>query len=80
MRARNIAIAIGITRVNEARRKDFSIETKAEHLAQLEALRAGDPDAACQAVIRHLGRSADRIRSAEKEFWQSSGASVRNLV
>lgn len=78
--ARNIAIGIGVTRVNEARRRDYSIEVKAEHLALIEAIRAGDPVAARHAAVRHMDRSADRIRSAENEFWQSSGASVRNLA
>lgn len=77
--ARNVAIGIGVTRINEARRKDFSAEVKGEHLALVDALRAGDPEAARAAAIRHLDRAADRIRSAEQEFWQSNGASVRNL-
>lgn len=78
--ARNIAIGIGVTRVNEARRKDFSSEVREEHLALLEALRAGDAAAARAATVRHLDRAADRIRSAEQEFWQANGASVRNLA
>ncbi|MBH0113860.1 FadR family transcriptional regulator [Novosphingobium sp. YJ-S2-02] len=78
--SRNVAIGIGVTRVNEARRKDFSAEVKSEHHALLEALRAGDPLAARAAAIRHLDRAADRIRSAEEEFWQSNGAAVRNLA
>lgn len=76
---RNIAIGIGVTRVNEAQRKDYSAEVKAEHFALLEALRAGAPKAARAASERHLDRAADRIRSAEQDFWQSNGASVRNL-
>lgn len=78
--SRNIAIGIGVTRVNEARRKDFSAQVKAEHLALLDALRAGDPVAARKAAIRHLESSAERILAAEEHFWKQGGASVRDIV
>lgn len=77
--ARNVAIGIRVTRVNEASRRDFSAEVRAEHDAIFAAIRDGDVKAAGQAAIGHMEGAAARILSAEQDFWKGRGAAVRDL-
>ena len=62
-----------VTRANEARRVDFASEVQAEHLAILEAVKAGDAGQARQAAATHMGNAIVRIRSADPAFWQQEG-------
>lgn len=64
--------AIRITRANEARRKDFTDNVRAEHNAIVEAVVAGDPDRARAAAARHMANSIKRIESADPSFWSET--------
>jgi len=77
--SRSIAIAIKVTRVNEARRRDFASEVHGEHGALVDAIRKRDPVAARAAAVQHMERAAARTMSAEQDFWKKGGAPVRDL-
>lgn len=65
--------ATQVTRANEARRVDFAAEVQTEHQAILQAVEAGDSDAARQAAATHMGNAIVRIQSAPATFWQQEG-------
>jgi GntR family transcriptional regulator, transcriptional repressor for pyruvate dehydrogenase complex len=77
--APSMEIAIGVTRLNEALRRDFGVEVEQEHAALRDAIAAGDSEAARAAAQRHMEHSAKRILSADEEFWASGGARVAAL-
>ena len=66
--------ATQVTRANEARRVDFAAQVQAEHSAIVQAVHAGDAQAARQAASAHMDNAITRIRSAEPQFWQQEGA------
>jgi GntR family transcriptional repressor for pyruvate dehydrogenase complex len=56
--------ATKVTRSNEARREDFSRQVREEHAAIVEAIRAGDEDAARAAAQTHMSNAATRLSTA----------------
>ena len=73
--------ATQVTRANEARRLDFAQQVQHEHAAIVQALEAGDPEAARQAAAGHMGNAIARIRSADPSFWaQEGGRLAQTLV
>ena len=65
--------ATQVTRANEARRLDFAQQVQNEHAAIVQALEAGDPEAARRAAAGHMGNAIVRIRSADPGFWAQEG-------
>jgi len=65
--------ATQVTRANEARRGDFAAQVQAEHSAIVQAVQAGDAQAARQAASAHMDNAITRIRSADPAFWQQEG-------
>lgn len=65
--------ATQVTRANEARRLDFAQQVQHEHAAIVQALEAGDAEAARQAAAGHMGNAIVRIRSADPAFWAQEG-------
>ena len=65
--------ATQVTRANEARRIDFAVEVQTEHHAILQAVEAGDAEAARQAAATHMGNAILRIQGAPADFWQHEG-------
>jgi GntR family transcriptional repressor for pyruvate dehydrogenase complex len=65
--------ATQVTRANEARRVDFAAEVQTEHQAILQAVEAGDAEAARQAAATHMGNAIVRIQRAPPDFWQQEG-------
>lgn len=61
--------AIHVTRNNEARRDDFSLQVQAEHAAIMEAISKGDAEAARAAALNHVEHAAIRLQSADESFW-----------
>lgn len=75
----SIHIAISVTRVNEARRADFTTQAALEHQAIRDAIVDGDAEGARRAAALHMEEASARIMSADKEFWKAGGAPVVNL-
>lgn len=65
--------ATQVTRANEARRGDFAAQVQAEHSAIVQAVTAGDAQAARQAAANHMDNAIRRIQSADPAFWQQEG-------
>lgn len=64
-----VYIAIRVTRANEDRRIEFSGQTRIEHAAIANAIDRQDPEAAAIAAKAHMINGAERIKSADAEFW-----------
>ena len=71
--------AIGVTRANEARRKDFALAVADEHRRIYDAILHQDPEDAREAVRQHLVNAARRITQADTEFWQHEGGDLAQL-
>lgn len=65
--------ATQVTRANEARRLDFAQQVQDEHAAIVQALQAGDPQAARSAAAGHMDNAIVRICSADPAFWAQEG-------
>ena len=65
--------ATQVTRANEARRVDFAAQVQAEHSAIVQAVQAGDAQAARQAASAHMDNAITRIQSADPAFWVQEG-------
>jgi GntR family transcriptional repressor for pyruvate dehydrogenase complex len=65
--------ATRVTRAHEAGRADLAQQVRQEHAAIVEAIAAGDVEAARQAGARHMVQAAERIGRADAAFWQSEG-------
>lgn len=65
--------AIAVTRANEARRADFTVQVHHEHAALLEAIAAGDAPRARLSAARHMRNASRRIASADPAFWRQQG-------
>ncbi len=72
--------ATQVTRANEARRLDFAQQVQHEHAAIVQALEAGDAEAARQAAAGHMGNAIVRIRSADPSFWAQEGAQLAQTL
>ena len=68
--------ATRVTRANEARRRDFMDQVRAEHEAIAAAIEAGDATKARQAAARHMDNAIRRIEHADPAFWQQEGAQL----
>jgi GntR family transcriptional regulator, transcriptional repressor for pyruvate dehydrogenase complex len=64
---------IRVTRANEARRADFTEQVRREHQLVLEAIEAGDPEAARAAARQHMEHAAERLQQADDRFWTEAG-------
>jgi GntR family transcriptional regulator, transcriptional repressor for pyruvate dehydrogenase complex len=64
---------IRVTRANEARRADFTAQVRREHQILLEAVEAGDPEAARAAARQHMEHAAERLQQADDRFWTEAG-------
>lgn len=71
--ARFLRGATRVTRANEARRSDFSEAVKQEHQQIVDAIAAGDPQAARAAAALHMKNAKQRLRQADPAFWQQDG-------
>ena len=65
--------ATRVTRAHEAGQADLAQQVRQEHAAIVEAIAAGDVEAARQAGARHMVQAAERIGRADAAFWQSKG-------
>lgn len=65
--------ATRVTRANEATRADFAQQVRDEHAAVVNAIEAGDADAARIAGAAHMINAAYRIRHADPAFWVLKG-------
>jgi DNA-binding FadR family transcriptional regulator len=74
-----IEIAIGVTRLNEGLRRDFGVAVDEEHAALRDAIALRDSEGARAAAQRHMERSAERVLSADKDFWAAGGARIAAL-
>jgi GntR family transcriptional repressor for pyruvate dehydrogenase complex len=72
--------ATQVTRANEARRLDFAQQVQHEHAVIVQALEAGDAEAARQAAAGHMGNAIVRIRSADPSFWAQEGAQLAQTL
>jgi GntR family transcriptional repressor for pyruvate dehydrogenase complex len=59
--------AISITRRNEARNREYMRQVDQEHLALVEAIAAGNGEAARHAASLHLQNAEGRLREARRE-------------
>jgi DNA-binding FadR family transcriptional regulator len=75
-----IRSAVKVTRANEARRTDFSIEVRREHEKIVQAIADGDPQRARQAAMEHMQHAAERVRLADREFWRGDGGALARTL
>lgn len=66
---RFLYIGIRVTRANEDKRIEFSEQTRVEHTAIANAIGRQDPEAAATAAKIHMINAAERIKSADTDFW-----------
>ena len=66
---RFLYIGIRVTRANEDKRIEFSEQTRVEHMAIANAIERQDPEAAATAAKIHMINAAERIKSADADFW-----------
>jgi GntR family transcriptional repressor for pyruvate dehydrogenase complex len=75
--SRFTASGMRVTRANEARNEEFAADVRREHQAIIEAIAAGDPDAARAAAAQHMRKAAERIEAADPAFWtETTGGRV----
>lgn len=60
--------AITVTRSNEAQRLVFMAQVESEHQAILDAITAGDSEAAARSVVTHLMHAEKRLREAPADL------------
>lgn len=81
MFAPQLKVAVSVTRANEARRDDYAQNVRDEHEKIVAAIAAGDPSAARAMAIEHMGRAAERVSTADHEFWvKGGGVHARGLT
>ena len=80
MFAPQLKVAVSVTRANEARRDDYAQCVRDEHEKIVAAISAGDAAAARAAAIEHMGQAAERVSTADHEFWvRGGGVRARRL-
>ncbi len=72
MFARQIHSAVKVTRAND-RREDLTRQVMDEHENILAAIAAGDAEAAGTAAAEHMEHAAERVRTADSDFWHGEG-------
>jgi DNA-binding FadR family transcriptional regulator len=81
MFAKQIRLAVKVTRANEARRMDFALRVREEHEKIVAAIAAGDPELARIAAGNHMLGVDERVRLADRGFWHGNGGTLaRDLV
>ena len=80
MFAAPIRSAVQVTRANEAQRADLTACVLQEHRAILAAISAGAPEQARAAAIEHMTQAAERVRQADREFWQGDGGALARQI
>jgi len=81
MFAPTLRSAVKVTRANESRREDFTRQVQAEHEKIVNAIAAGDAEGARAAAVEHMTRAAERVRSADRDFWRGEGGTLaRHLL
>ena len=72
--------ATRVTRANEARRADFTLQVRDEHAAIAKAIEAGDPLQARHAAATHMNNAVKRIKLADPAFWQQEGVKLARVL
>ena len=72
--------ATRVTRANEATRADFAQQVRDEHALIVQAIEAGDPNAARLAGATHMVNAARRISSADPVFWTAQGKDLADRL
>jgi DNA-binding FadR family transcriptional regulator len=80
MFARPIRSAVQVTRANEARRAELAAQVLQEHRQILAAITDGSPENARAAAIEHMQQAANRVRQADREFWQGDGGALARQI
>jgi GntR family transcriptional repressor for pyruvate dehydrogenase complex len=80
MFAQPIRSAVKVTRANEARRADFSVQVQHEHEKIVNAIAAGNPELARSAAMEHMQHAAERVRLADREFWRGAGGALARTL
>ncbi|MRW87914.1 FCD domain-containing protein [Pseudoduganella sp. FT26W] len=80
MFAAPIRSAVQVTRANEARRAELAEQVLNEHRQILAAISAGSPEQARAAAIEHMQQAANRVRQADREFWQGDGGALARQI
>lgn len=80
MFATPIRSAVQVTRANEARRAELAAQVLHEHRQILAAITAGSPENARAAAIEHMQQAANRVRQADREFWQGDGGALARQI
>jgi DNA-binding FadR family transcriptional regulator len=79
--AQQILDMIIVTRAHNARSAGFSTMVRGEHKRILDAVIAGDPQAARTAAIDHIDGAVARIAAADRDFWAKEGGEFgRRLI
>lgn len=73
MFAQPIRTALRVTRANEARREDFSRHVQTEHQKIVDAIALGNANLARAAAAEHMEQAAQRVRTADRDFWRGDG-------
>jgi GntR family transcriptional repressor for pyruvate dehydrogenase complex len=68
--------ATRVTRANEARREDFARQVLDEHALIVQAIEAGDAEAARRAAASHMDNAIARIGLADPAFWAQTGVQL----
>ncbi len=72
--------ATRVTRANEARRADFTLQVREEHAAIAKAIEASDPLQARHAAATHMNNAVKRIKLADPAFWQQEGVKLARVL
>jgi GntR family transcriptional repressor for pyruvate dehydrogenase complex len=72
--------ATRVTRANEARRADFARQVLDEHALIVQAIEAGDADAARRAAASHMDNAIARIGQADPAFWAQTGVQLASTL
>lgn len=80
MFAAPIRSAVQVTRANEARGAELAAQVLSEHRLILAAISNGSPEQARAAAIEHMQQAANRVRQADREFWQGDGGALARQV
>lgn len=68
--------ATQVTRANEERLKELAEQTRIEHAAIANAIEQREAEAAAHAARMHMINAAQRIKTADAEFWSGKAGQV----
>ncbi|NHR05148.1 FadR family transcriptional regulator [Chromobacterium haemolyticum] len=72
--------AVAVSRAFESHDPAMLDEVNAEHAAIVDAIAAGDAEAARQAATRHMDQAIRRIQATGPEFWLAEGYSLAQAL